>query len=484
MPEFINPAWKSQNIHVVGFSGIEGYTVTQFLLKQGCENITVHDYGDESAFRRNFFRLHQYLERKERKQALEALLAAPITVQWGGQYLQQIDQADLIFVSQNWFAYQENKPLLSIKEQHPECFSSLIQLYFQLKPCRLVGVTGTNGKSTTVDLITKMLELGDNNVWYGGNERTKAQALLFLEQIQPTDFLVLEVSNRHLREDLGASPEISVVTNITPNHIADHGSWEAYQQAKKSLVQYQQTGDLLILNQDDLVSQQWFEEIQEKIPQQVLRFSQEEKASAYWNEQALQLDSPEGEVQVVSRSELVEASEHFLSNAAAATLVAQHAGVEVPAIAQVIQQYHGLPGRLEFIGEAEGIRFYYDIKSTVPQATVAALHSFEGSVWLILGGEDKGVDYIELAQAIPRKCKKVFLLPGSVSDMVHNLFDADDQKIFRRAENINEVWEVVEQEAQSGDVILLSPAGEHFYENILAGQKGMKDLVRRLGSRK
>ena len=250
---------KGKHIHVLGLSGIEGYSFARFLLKHGLGGFTAHDFGEEDEYAQTFNALHLYLPRAERVKRLQEIKEWPVKFHWGQDYLKGIEQADFVFVPQNWFAYSQNQPVVGeLIKKHPQRILHLAGLYHQLIACPLIAVTGSMGKSTTTKLLFEIFSALVSqqpglfgNVYYGGNDRRSGQFLEQLDQIKASDLALLEVSNRQLKFRLPQGPKVGVITNIVPNHIEDHGSLKSYIQTKASLIEAQREDDICVLNWDD-----------------------------------------------------------------------------------------------------------------------------------------------------------------------------------------------------------------------------------------
>lgn len=470
-----------KNIHIVGASGIEGYTVAKFFMDRGHKNISLHDYTTPEEFRKSFFLNHLYMSRQERRVALDKLEEAQVNFYYKDKYLSNIEnQADWIFLSQNWFAYKPNKKLFKLKQEQPHKFRFLIQLYFETKKCKIIGITGTNGKSTTVDLITKMFQNDQKKIWYGGNERTKKQALLSLEEIKSHDHLILEISNRHLKEDLGQSPDIAVITNITPNHKQDHESFEDYKKAKQSIVAYQNSNNYkLILNMDDDQCRKFYQKlISTFTKQKILRYSTQKKnLESFLDDHQIIVNQ---EKIILPQSNLYS-SQYFISNALAASLVAKSCDIKTSCIHKTLQEYKPLKGRMEILGNTKGVFFINDQKSSVAQSTIAGIESLTTDhqpIFLIIGGSDKGAQYEKLAQTIYDKVDRLYTLPGSVKDKLLPILIKKGYKKIYSYNDSSALWENLTTDFTKAKTILLSPAGEGFYSKHFQENKSFKDFYK------
>lgn len=240
---------RGRRIHVLGPSGTEGSTVTEFLLDHGITEITVHDLEPPARFEATLRRTHCWLDSKGRARLAARLRAAPIAWRQGDRYLEGIEDAGIIFVPQSWFRHPENAPVRAAAARGVP-LSGLTHLFFEVWPGPILGVTGTNGKFTVVTLIAAMMEAAGLPLVVSGNDRTHVPALYALEGADDATWLVLEISNRQLL-GLPYSPHVAVVTNIAPHHLDDHGSLEAYVEAKRTIVRHQGAADLAVLNADD-----------------------------------------------------------------------------------------------------------------------------------------------------------------------------------------------------------------------------------------
>ena len=250
--------YRGKNIHVVGIAGAEGSAVAEFLVAKGL-SVTGHDFSaDEMEFEKNFNNTHLSLKSEERAAALEHLRSLPLPINLQADYLKEVEDADMIFVSQVWFKYPSNAPLKPLYERGVE-FKTITNLYFELAPCPIISVTGTNGKTTTSNLLKNIFELWEKEdapgrFYFAGNDRQNVQVLDKLEEMTERDVFLLETSSTQLVLNSQISPHIGIITNITPNHIDDHGTFENYIKAKESLIMYQGEKDFAVLNFDNAVT--------------------------------------------------------------------------------------------------------------------------------------------------------------------------------------------------------------------------------------
>ena len=467
-------ALRDQAIHVVGAGSVEGAHLLLFFLEHGFTRLVGHDFAEADQFARAFNRVHVGWLREERQQMLDRLRDG-VELRYRDRYLDGIDEADAIAVTQGWYLYPNNQRLLDSPSLQ-ERFFSLMQLYLALAPGVVLGVTGSQGKSTTTRLLRDMLVAGGRDVIFAGNDRHSRQALGLLETASNGSTLLLEISNRHLRT-LERSPNVAVVTNVNPNHLDEHGGWEGYVEAKSRLVKYQRQGDLAILNADLPATRQ---------------MAQLTAAEVLWFGESL----PEGgrgvaveddrlvshglEPLVLRTDEVPLPGRHNIFNVAAAASTALALGVSPAAVSQAVAGFHGLKHRLQFVWDSGGVRFYDDLNSTTPTATEAALRSLQQGVVWILGGDDKGLSGESLAEVAARAVRLSLALPGEGTDALVASLQRHGVAVEGVPDLPTAVARAVEV-AGPGDSVLLSPACPGFFARYYVGvdeDTGFRKLVR------
>jgi len=495
-------ALQGKRIHVVGISGIEGYTIAEFLVRHGLEGVILHDFHPKEEFGRVFNSLHLYKSRKERKESLADLMNWDAQFCFQDSYLQGIETAEVVFLSQNWFAYGPNHPRIDqVNDLGRATIMSLSELYLKLLPSPIIGITGSVGKSTVSQLTSQLMSgLASRapslvrQVCLGGNDRRSGQLLSGIENMKADEAAILEISNRQLKLGIGSSPQVGVITNILPNHIDDHGDFEHYRDAKLSLLSAQHPGDIAVLNHDDAILRE-----QGSKKREIIWFGLQDHArtGVFVKEGQICIRSVSGAVSPLFRVSGVKMTgEHNLSNVLAA-IAAVYGFIcykNMPeadllpslqaVVAGTLTEFTGLIGRLEFVREAGGVRYYYDIKSTIPQGTVAAINALAlqaERIILIAGGEEKGVDYSGLGQSIASSVPVLILLPGAGSDKIRkSVREAGAKTFICEAETFEEAWRAVLDQQKTGDAVLLSPACTGFLSRFLEEKVGFKERVKAL----
>jgi UDP-N-acetylmuramoylalanine--D-glutamate ligase len=272
------------------------------------------------------------------------------------------------------------------------------------------------GKSTTTSLLGSILQWHDARTLVGGN--IGGSLLPHLDEIAPDTPIVLELSSFQL-EHLAwqaYSPPVAMVLNLTPNHLDRHGTMDAYQQAKESILAYQTPADTAILNWDDAIVRQ----MASRTPGRQLFYSMEVALDegVYGGDDTVIYASEGRRTVLCHTTDVSLQGKHNLGNAAAAAAAAAILGVPPATIAQGLKRFQGLPHRLEWVATKKGVHYYNDSKATTPVSTLRALEAFESPVILLAGGYDKGIPFDELAQAASLKTKATIVYGATAAKLV------------------------------------------------------------------
>ncbi len=517
---------KNKNIHIVGIGGAEGSAIAEFLVGNNISSITGHDFSLRKDFKNAFYKTHLSLKLDEREKALNHLLNLPIKINFKDHYLEGIEEADLVFVSQVWFKYPQNMPILQDLRNSGTPFKTITNLYFEFAPCKIISITGTNGKTTTARLINSIFEnwIGNANspfrkggggdfvtilinkisprkkpkIYFAGNDRQNIQVLDKLNEMSENDILILETSSTQLLLNSGISPHIGIITNITPNHLDDHGSFENYLEAKKNLIKYQNKEDFAVLNYDDDVVRKIAEEHNKS---KVFLFSKRTVQNGstalrgLWSQhdgcfirnEKIIIKFNKKELVICDISDIKIPGKHNLENVLAAVSAAYLYGVDLKSIKKGVTEYTGIKHRLKLLYNINEIKYYDDTQATTPEATIAGIESFNNDIILLAGGDDKGMNYENLARKINKEAKLLVLFPGSASDKIEKLID--ESKIdFIKVEDFSEAINVLKDYYKKAAIlkdtaVLISPAAAHFYSKFVEGSgKDLKEWVRSVAS--
>ncbi len=389
-------------------------------------------------------------------ESLEALRGCTIeTCHLGEHRDEDFSEADLLVVNP---AIPRHNRYVKLAEESGVLLTSEMNLFWQHHAGRVVGVTGSNGKSTTAALTHSILRAAGLTSRLGGN--IGKSLLEEVDQIGPDDWTVLELSSFQL-EDLNrlpASPEISIVTNFSPNHLDWHGSLADYRRAKQTILRWQTPCGVAVLNADDPDVSTW------QTFGRVLHFGNDDRGAGgvFARSDGTAICRVSGEETVVPlRDWLKLPGEHNYQNALGAVCAVLAVGVSLSAIQRGLEEYVPLPHRLEFVAESRGRRFFNDSLATTPESTIVALEAFTDPVVLLAGGYDKQVDLQPMAEAIARRAKGVALM-GQTADHLEELIEESASlqspiPPMQRCRSLQQAFKWAVEHSAKGDIVLLSP---------------------------
>ena len=397
----------------------------------------------------------------------------------GANYLDFLCDFDIVIRSPGVYF---NKPEIQNAIKQGVVVTSELELFFDFCPCKIIGVTGSDGKTTTTTLIAKMLEQEGYTVHLGGNI---GKALLpEIDKISESDFAVVELSSFQLIS-MRRSPDISVITNISPNHLDIHGDMEEYIAAKRNVVLHQNGFGSLVLNLDNELSNS-----QEFLARGLVKkFSRMRNVynGAFFDDKTQKIYFARyGKiVELIDRLEIKIPGMHNVENYLAA-ICAVYGIVSAQAIKAVARGFAGVRHRIEFVREKDGVMWYNDSIATSPTRTIAGLRCFDGNVLLIAGGYDKNFDYECLAPHLLKKVK-VLILMGDTAKKIETAvknndnYNKNDLKIFNACD-MEQAVGLASKLADCGDIVYLSPASASFdlYDNFEQRGDHFVNLVKNL----
>lgn len=399
----------------------------------------------------------------------------------GGHHKDDFRNAELVVVNP---AVKRDCPYLNAAIQAGVPVTSEMNLFWKWNRAPVIAITGSNGKSTTTAMTFAMIDqmlrnTSKRRAWLGGNIGTSL--LTEVNQIQPDDLVVLELSSFQLADldRMQVSPHVAVVTNFAPNHLDWHTDLDDYRHAKQTILRWQTTGDIAILNEDDPDVRNWV------VHGTRLGFGLSDSGSqgAFQRnrETVLRLNNSESHWPLCDWLKLP--GEHNLANALAASLAAISAGANEVNVRTAISNYEPLPHRLQFVGEVAGRRFYNDSLATTPESAIVALRAFQAPIVLLAGGYDKHVDLSEMATAIATRAKAVSLL-GQTAPMLRELIQQCQPttcEVSGPHSSFSQAFDWAVQHSAAGDVILLSPgcASYDWFRNFSDRGTQFTELVRR-----
>jgi UDP-N-acetylmuramoylalanine--D-glutamate ligase len=326
---------------------------------------------------------------------------------------------------------------------------------------KVIGVTGTKGKSTTSTLIYKMLRGSGINAYFGGN--IGQSSLDFLDKLNDQSWTVLEMSSFQL-QDLKIGPHIAVMLMIESEHLDYHKTFAAYIDAKRNIFRFQTPSDFAVINRDYLVSHE--SDIFTK--GKVFNISRERKCEngSYVKDDIVWMSKDGRKEKIIDVDKIKLLGRHNLENVCAAVCAATIVGVSKASIRKVLSEFSGLEHRLEFVKDINGIRFYNDSLATIPQATIEALESLPETETLIAGGHDRGLDYLPLAQYLSNgQVKTLILFPPTGKRIWEEICKIVPEKSRPEKFDVKTMEEAVRiaiAKTLPGKICLLSPASASF----------------------
>ena len=347
--------------------------------------------------------------------------------------------------------------------------TSEMEVFFEVCPCTLIAVTGSDGKTTTTTLISEMLKASGKTVWLGGNIGTPLLPLV--RQMKEADYAVVELSSFQLM-DMTRSPHRALVTNLAPNHLDVHKDMEEYVESKKNIFRFQKEGDLLVLNADNAITAGFSGNGETRF------FSRQGKPTHVVLKDGIIY---RGGKAVLNASDILIPGVHNVENYMAAIAMVEGL-VEDDTIRQVAKTFGGVEHRIELIRIKDGVRFYNDSIASSPSRTIAGLRSFDQKVILIAGGYDKHIPYDVLGPEICAHVKKLFLC-GATAPQIRKAVEACSGQVeMTDCGCFEAAVRAAAAAAEPGDVVLMSPASASFdeFRNFMVRGECFKKLVREL----
>mgnify|MGYP000943647223 FL=1 len=439
--------WSGKKVIVIG-AARQGTALSRYLASKGAQVILtdMHSLDDLPA-------------------NLPDLEKLGIQLRLGGHPLELLEGADLVCVSGGvpltisfiQAALQRGIPL-----------SNDSQIFLEACPAQVIGITGSSGKTTTTALVglmaQKYFEMKQNGhrAWVGGNIGNPL--IEQVDQIDEDDLVVLELSSFQL-ELMTRSPQIAAILNITPNHLDRHGSMQAYIAAKSRILRFQHAGDVAILNRDDPGSWSLAEHLKSDLISFGFQKPDSKQNGTYIYKDAIWLQLGRESLKMLPLEWIQLPGRHNIANVLAACAIAAAASLALPAIQTAIEEFTGIPHRLEFIRNINGADWYNDSIATAPERTMAAIEAFEGPLVLLLGGRDKNLPWDDLAQLIHQRVRAVVLF-GEAAGLIERALGAvkkgETLQVISRCNTLEEAVQAAAKLAQPGDTVLLSPGCTSF----------------------
>ena len=411
------------------------------------------------------------------KQVVNKIVDYGMSFSFGKGYLEKLKGFDIIFRSPSCLP---NIPELVEEAERGAIVTTEVEMVLELAPCRTIGVTGSDGKTTTTTLISEILKQAKYNVWLGGN--IGIPLFTKISEMMPEDIVVLELSSFQLM-DMKISPNVAVITNITPNHLDKHTDMDEYIMAKKRIFKSQTKDDLLVLNFDNPITKSFKDEAKGKV---VFFSSKNKPENGYIVDGGVIKECRDGlRYHVYDTKTMLLRGIHNFENASAA-IIATKDLVKIDNAIEVFNTFKGVEHRLELVKETKTrIKWYNDSVSSSPTRTIAGLNAFAlRNLILIAGGYDKNLDYEPLAKPIIDNCKILILL-GQTADkiekaVIKELKNSNKSVEIYKCNSLKETVVLADKLAVKGDIVLFSPASASFdmFKNFAERGEIFKEYVK------
>ena len=436
--------WKDTRVLVLG-AARQGLALARWLTLHGAK-VTLSDMRSA----------------EELRIARESMAEYPIQWALGGHPLELLDSTDVLCLSGG---VPLTLPIVveAVKRGIP--LSNDTQVFMEVVPCKTIGITGSAGKTTTTTLVGRMAKIAyDDKSYVGGN--IGDPLINYVDTMKADDVAILEISSFQL-EQMTISPNIAAILNVTPNHLDRHGTMEAYTAAKARILEFQSKDDAAILGRDDKGAWNLRNNVKGKLFTFSLHELDDGLDGTYYHDGLMNLRDGNAYLPLMLREKVLLRGDHNVANVLAAFAVGHAAGFPLDAMLEAVEDFHGVPHRLELVRELNGVRWYNNSIATAPERTIAVIRAFDEPIVLMLGGRDKNLPWEELMQMVNERVDHVVLF-GEAADKIQKTVDSLglSQKRFTvtRVDNLHEAVVKAAEVAESGDVVLLSPGGTSFDE--------------------
>ncbi|HOE35692.1 MAG: UDP-N-acetylmuramoyl-L-alanine--D-glutamate ligase [Chloroflexi bacterium] len=440
-------SWKDMKVIVLG-AARQGTALSRYLAGQGARVILTDLRGPESLS----------------ADAL-ALQDRGVELRLGGHPLEMLEGADMVCVSGG---VPLTIPFLQEASRRGITLSNDSQVFMEACPAPIVGITGSAGKTTTTALLGLMarkyfeMKNSPRRAWVGGNIGNPL--IDQVAEIHEDDLVILELSSFQL-ELMTVSPQVAVVLNITPNHLDRHGTMQAYTAAKARILHFQHQGDVAVLNRDDFGS--WDLSSQLKSDLISFGFNRPEgtQYGTYIQKDSIWLQIDRQQLKMLPLDWIQLRGQHNISNVLAACAAAAAASLALPAIQSAVEEFTGVPHRLEFVRNVRGADWYNDSIATAPERTLAALESFQGPLILLLGGRDKDLPWDKLAAQVHSRVRHAVLFgeaAGLIGRALGTVQAGETLQSITECATLQEAVVKAAELAREGDTVLLSPGGTSY----------------------
>jgi UDP-N-acetylmuramoylalanine--D-glutamate ligase len=444
--------WKGKRVLILG-AARQGLALARWLSIHGAQ-VTLSDMHSED----------------ELQVARESL--AEFEIQWalGGHPLALLDSTDVLCLSGG---IPLTLPIVVDALSRGIPLSNDSQIFMEVVPCKTIGITGSAGKTTTTTLVGNMAKNAHGDRAYvGGNMGDPL--LNYVDEMKPEHIAVMELSSFQL-DQMTISPNIAAILNITPNHLDRHGTMEAYTSAKARILEFQSKEDAAVLGHDDKGA--W--NLRHKVTGRLYTFSMndldEGLDGAYLHDGLLNLRDGDAYLPLILREKIQLRGDHNVQNVLAAFAIGHAVGLPLDDMLAAVEDFRGVPHRLEFVRELNGVQWYNDSIATAPERSMAAIRSFEKPLVLLLGGRDKDLPWEELIRLANERVDHVVLFGEAAEKIEKTVAGLGSGKMQFSVARVNGLKEAVVKTAEiaePGDVVLFSPGGTSYDEFIDFAERG------------
>ncbi len=440
---------RNKNISVIGI-GVSNVPLIRFLVDAGA-NVTAHDKK----------------EKERLGEVYDELLSLGVSFSLGEEYLAKIpEDTEIIFKTPG---LRGDVPKLLEARERGITITSEMELFFDICPCEIIAVTGSDGKTTTTTLIGEMLKEEGYRCFIGGN--IGKPLIGEVENITKDDKVVLELSSFQLFS-MRKSPKVAVVTNVTPNHLDWHTDFDEYVESKKNIMKFQDETSVLVTNSANDVSKSIG-----------IEAKGEHRSFSSQNDALVHLENGiilYGEEKIIKTSDIRIPGLHNVENYMAA-IAATRDYVSKETVEKVAKNFGGVAHRIEFVREKDGVKFYNDSIASSPARTTAGLKSFDQKVILIAGGYDKKIPFDDFGKVVNEYVKTLVLVgvtSPKIEKAVRNADNFKDIEIIK-ADAFEDAVIFAKNSAKNGDIVLLSPACASFdlFDNFEQRGNVFKEIV-------
>ena len=481
--------WIDQSILVIG-AARQGTALAAYLVRHGAQ-VILNDKRPVSELA------------DARASLINIDLEFPGAIQWvcGGHPLNLLNNVTLVCISGG---VPLNMPLITEAKRRGIPLSNDSQIFLQARPCKVIGITGSAGKTTTTTLVGRIAAAHGSDryedriyrrIWIGGN--IGAPLIANVDEMEADDLAVMEISSFQL-EIMTRSPDVAAILNITPNHLDRHGTMSNYTAAKARILDFQSVKDAAILGRDDPGATSLIDRVKGQLFTFGLSDLPLDQIGSYYLDNGLYLRlADQRDVKVLDSSEIELRGQHNLLNVLAACAIVAAAGLPLSSIPVGARNFRGVPHRLEFVRVWGGAEWYNDSIATAPERVIAAINSFDDPLILLVGGRDKDLPWEDFARLVLARVDYLVAFGEAASKIVNTIsavkesefsgkgnIQAGHNKTVRRreartdmltisrAENLAEAVKQAAGFTKPGDVVLLSPGGTSFDEFIDFEERG------------